>query len=59
MTNGDLTLDVESGRTQEVPLVAECYWQSIARRVDGRRQAGLPVPDSLNPKPSVNVSIDQ
>jgi len=58
MMNGNLTLDIESGRTQEVPLVAECYWQGIARRVERREQAGLPVPDSLNLKPTVEVDID-
>ena len=57
--NGDLTVAVDSGRSQEVPLVADCYWQSIARRVEARRQAALPVPDSLNLKPNVEASIDQ
>jgi hypothetical protein len=55
-TEGNLTLDVEANQTQDLPGFAECYWKGIAQRVEHRRQAGLPVPDSLNLKPSVDQS---
>src|SRR5262249_11742072 len=49
--NGDLTVTVVSSRTGELPLLTQCYWAGIARRVEHRRQAGLPVPESLNLQP--------
>src|ERR1700757_3951584 len=56
--NGDLTLRVDSGRTAGVPWFVECSRQGIAARVDARRQAGLPVPDSVNLTPEVDVDAD-
>jgi hypothetical protein len=55
-TAGNLSLDVEANQTQDLPGFAECYWQGIAQRVEHRRQAGLPLPDSLNLKPSVDAA---
>ena len=56
--NGDLTLRVDSGRTADEPWFIQCYRQGIASRVDARRKAGLPVPDSVNLKPEVDVDAD-
>jgi hypothetical protein len=56
--NGDLTLRVDSGRTTDVPWFIKCYRQGIASRVEARRKAGLPVPDSVNLTPEVDVDAD-
>jgi len=56
--NGDLTLRVDSGRTADVPWFIQCYRQGIATRIDARRKAGLPVPDSVNLAPEVDVDAD-
>jgi len=56
--NGDLTLRVDSGRTADVPWFIQCYRQGIASRVDARRKAGLPVPESVNLRPDVDVDAD-
>ena len=55
-TEGNLSLDVDAGQIQDVPRFAECYWQGIAQRVEHRRQAGLPLPDPFNLKPSVDAA---
>ncbi len=57
--DGDLTVAVDSGQTGGVPQLIECYWQGIQRRVEARRRAGLPVPESLNLKPGVDVDQDR
>ncbi len=51
---GDLALNVDAGQSQEVPAFRQCYWQAIGQRVEHRRQAWLPVPDSLKLTPSVD-----
>jgi hypothetical protein len=56
---GSLSVDVQAGQTQDVPGFARCYWQGIAQRVEHRRQAGLPLPDSLDLKPSVDIAPEQ
>ena len=53
---GSLSVDVQAGQTQDVPGFARCYWQGIAQRVEHRRQAGLPLPDPLDLKPSVDIA---
>ena len=55
---GPATLRIDSGRTAEVPWFVECYRQGIAARIDARRKAGLPVPDSVNLTPEVDVDAD-
>ena len=56
---GSLSVDVQAGQTQDVPGFARCYWEGIAQRVEHRRQAGLPLPDSLDLKPSVDIAPEQ
>jgi hypothetical protein len=56
---GSLSVDVEAGQTQDVPAFARCYWQGIAQRVEHRRQAGLPLPDPFDLKPSVDIAPEQ
>jgi hypothetical protein len=57
--DGSLSVDVQADQTQDVRGFARCYWQGIAQRVEHRRQAGLPLPDPFDLKPSVDVAPEQ
>ena len=57
--DGSLLVDVQADQTQDVRGFARCYWQGIAQRVEHRRQAGLPLPDPFDLKPSVDVAPEQ
>jgi hypothetical protein len=54
---GDVILGVDALQTQDVQRFTECYWQGIAERVERRRQASLPLPDSLDLKPTVDIDL--
>jgi len=56
---GNVTVDVEAGQTQDVAGYRQCYWQGIAQRVERQRQAGPPPSDSLDLKPSVDIAPEK
>ena len=39
----------------ELPAFITCYRDGVRASVDQRRQAGLPVPDTLNQDPSADI----
>jgi hypothetical protein len=53
--NGDLNVEAfAESRIDRAPVI-ECYHREIRRRIEQRRQQGLPVPDDINLAPSVEI----
>ncbi len=52
---GRLIVEIGEGNRASARSFIECYWQGIAQRVEARRRAGQPVPESLTSQPPVDV----
>jgi len=53
--DGDLQVDLAAESRSELRQFRACYWEEIRKRVDARRQEGLPVPDPFNLQPDVEA----
>lgn len=53
--DGALTLRAAQDSRSELAAYAACYHDGIRARVERRKQAGLPVPESANLRPEVDI----
>jgi hypothetical protein len=52
--DGDLQMDTAAESRSETRQFIACYWEGIQKRVEARRQKGLPIPDPFNLRPGVD-----
>jgi hypothetical protein len=54
-TDGNVTMHADAETRHELPAFTECYRQGVRTRAEKRRQAGLPVPETLNQEPTAEI----
>jgi hypothetical protein len=53
--DGDLSLRADADSRIDAAAFRECYRDGIRDRVERRRQAGLPVPETVNMNPDIDI----
>lgn len=53
--DGNASMHADADSRQELPAFIGCYRQGVRTRIEQRRQAGLPVPDTLNREPDADI----
>jgi hypothetical protein len=54
-TGGGISMHADAETRSELQPFLRCYRQAVKDRVEGRRQAGLSVPDELNEEPTAEI----
>ncbi len=54
-SDGNVTMHADAESRHQLRPFIECYQKGVQARVAKRRQAGLPVPDTLNLQPTAEV----
>jgi hypothetical protein len=54
-TGGNITMHADAESRSELRPFTECYRQAVRRRIEERRQAGLPIPETLEKEPTVEL----
>jgi len=52
---GGITMHADAESRQELAPFLACYRQGVKDRIEQRRQAGLPIPDTLNQEPTADI----
>jgi hypothetical protein len=53
--DGSASMHADAESRHELPAFNECYRQGVRTRAEKRRQAGLPVPETLNQEPTADL----
>jgi len=54
-SDGNVTMHADAESRHQLRPFIECYQKGVQARIAQRRQAGLPVPDTLNQEPTAEV----
>ena len=54
-TGGGVTMHADADSRQDLPGFNACYRTAVEKRIEQRRQAGLPVPETLNTEPTAEL----
>jgi len=54
-SEGNASMHADAESRIELPAFNACYQKGVRARAEKRRQAGLPVPDSLNLEPTADL----
>jgi hypothetical protein len=52
---GGITMHADAETRSELEPFLQCYRQTVRDRVEQRRQAGLPIPDTLTEEPTAEI----
>lgn len=52
---GNVTMHADAESRHELRPFLECYRRAVRARVEQRRQAGLPIPKTLNQEPTAEI----
>ncbi len=54
-SDGGVTMHADAETRHELPAFTECYRKGVRAGAEKRRQAGLPVPETLNLEPTAEI----